>query len=122
MPVHQDFEVIVVNDGGPKTTEALTLRFETRLNISYHHFDKPKRAQRAGATRNFGARFSSGDLLLFLDTDLVPDPDLIMAHSSHYDPDVAVFGYRRYFPMDLVRPFTPPLNYYELLQNSTPDK
>jgi glycosyltransferase involved in cell wall biosynthesis len=118
----KNFEIIVVNDDGPSTTETLVRKFQARLNITYHHFGVPKRAQRAGATRNFGARFSVGDLLLFLDTDVVPDSDLVSAHCAHFDPKVALFGYRRHFPMELVRPFTPPLDYEELYRHSIIDR
>jgi hypothetical protein len=64
---------------------------------------------------------ASGDLLIFLDGDMVPDPDFIEAHVSHYAPDMAVFGYRRRFPMHLVRPFDGRLDYAELHLYSAPD-
>jgi validoxylamine A glucosyltransferase len=118
----RNFEVIVVNDAGPRSTKVLVDSFKDRLNISYYYFGKKKKETRAGATRNFGVRYSIGELLLFLDTDMVPDPDLIEAHSAYYLPDVSYFGYRRQYPMELVRPFSPPLDYEELYRHSLPDR
>jgi glycosyltransferase involved in cell wall biosynthesis len=118
----KDFEVIVVNDAGPICTEALVSSFKKRLNTNYYYFGKPKKEQRAGATRNYGAYYSVGDLLVFLDTDIVPDPDLIEAHAAHYMPAACYFGYRRHYPMELVRPFSAPLDYDQLYRFSRPDQ
>ena len=115
------FEVIVVNDGASSRTKELVERFGERLDITYYYFDRPKIEQRAGATRNLGARYSIGQLLIFLDTDVVPDPDLVVAHTAHYCPRVALLGYRRCYPLELVRPFEPPLDYDALYRHSTPD-
>ncbi len=117
----KNFEVIVVNDAGPSSTETLVNSFIRRLDISYYYFSRPKLEQRAGATRNFGARYSVGELLLFLDTDMVPDPDLVETHAAHYVPNVSLLGFRRHYPMELVQPFVPPLDYEQLYCHSTPD-
>lgn len=118
----KDFEAIIVNDAGPTYTEALVNSFKGRLNISYYYFGKPKKEQRAGATRNYGVYYSIGKLLVFLDTDIVPDPDLVEAHTAHYTPNVSYFGYRRRYPMELVRPFSSPLDYDQLYRFSLPDQ
>ncbi|SRR6266566_3081921 len=117
----KDFEVIVVNDAGSCSTEELVNSFAERLDISYYYFGRPKLEQRTSATRNFGVRYSVGELLVFLDTDMVPDPDLVEAYSAHYLPNIALFGHRRFFPMELVRPYVPPLDYQELYCYSKPD-
>ena len=114
--------MIVVNDAGPDSTEQLVRSFDRRLSIEYYVFPGPKNGQRAGATRNFGVKHAQGDMLLFLDTDIVPDPDLVEAHVSCFDPKFAFFGFRRHYPIDLVRPFSPPLDYADLYANSVPDK
>jgi glycosyltransferase involved in cell wall biosynthesis len=115
------FEVIVVSDGASPGTAALVRRFRRRLDIAHYELARPKTEQRAGATRNFGARFSIGEILVFLDSDVVPDIDLIEAHISHYSPRFALLGYRRYLPYAHVRPFTPPLDYRSLHEHTVGD-
>lgn len=117
----QNFEVIVVSDGASPATAGLVRRFRRRLDIAHHQFDRPKLEQRAGATRNFGVRYSIGEILLFLDTDVVPDPDLVEAHTAHYSPRLALLGYRRYLPAAYVRPFTPPLDFQWLHASAVGD-
>lgn len=118
----RNFEVIVVNDAGQPCTESLVHAYSDRLNISYCYFGGTKQDSRSGATRNYGARCSIGELLLFLDADMVPDPDLVEAHSAHYTGDTAFFGYRRHFPVELVQPFSSPLDFERLHRNSLPDR
>src|SRR5260370_3445299 len=118
----RNFEAIVVNDAGSPCTESLVDLFSRRLNISYYYFAGPKTAARSGATRNYGVRYSIGELLLFLDADMVPDPDFVEAHSAYYTGDIAFFGYRRQYPIALVLPLSSPLDYEQLHRNSLPDK
>jgi GT2 family glycosyltransferase len=51
----------------------------------------------AAAARNLGVREASGDLLLFLDDDIVADPQLIAEHaaSQHGPEQAAVLGHVR---------------------------
>lgn len=45
--------------------------------------------------RNVGVRVSTGDVVLFVDDDTIPDPDLVRAHAEAYrDPCVAGVGGR----------------------------
>ena len=117
----REFEVLVVSDGGSSATQALVRSFDDRLDIAYLSFDRPRVEQRAGATRNFGARYSVGEQLVFLDGDVVPDPDLVEAHAAHFSPRFALVGYRRYIGVEYVRPFRPTLDYDYLRGLSTAD-
>jgi GT2 family glycosyltransferase len=67
------FEVIVVDDGSPnekEISEALET-FSARNAINLRHI-KNRHAGPAAA-RNYGVRYASGKVLLFLDDDSVPD-------------------------------------------------
>jgi GT2 family glycosyltransferase len=76
------FELIVVNDGAHPVAPiegAHIIEFAGRGT---------------GAARNAGAAAARGDLLLFLDDDLVPDPDLLRSHAeAHETGDRVVIGY-----------------------------
>ena len=70
------FEVIIVDDGSTDGTE--TIVHGLGLPDSFHYV----RQQNSGAAtaRNYGASLARGQYLLFLDSDVVPDPDLLSAH------------------------------------------
>jgi glycosyltransferase involved in cell wall biosynthesis len=64
---HMDFEVIVVDDGSSKTSKSIVENYEDVLNIFYYY----KSNSGPGQTRNYGAKKSIGDYLIFLDSDCV---------------------------------------------------
>jgi GT2 family glycosyltransferase len=85
------FEAIVAvdgpDDGTPVHVAALDLPFQTTVTTS----DLPRGA---GAARNQGAAAASGDLLVFLDDDIEPGPDLVGAHvAAHRQGAQVTIGY-----------------------------
>ena len=64
------FEVIVVDDASPDGTAALAERFGVRV---VRHLEN----QGAAAARNSGAEAATTEVLLFVDSDVVPDPGLV---------------------------------------------
>ncbi len=85
-----DFEVVVVDDGSTDGTvervRGLALPYPLRILAQPH--GGPARA------RNLGVEQARGTLIVFLDDDVVPFPDLIAAHVAIHevDPDVVVVG------------------------------
>lgn len=81
-------EIIAVDDASEDDTSAVASRFGVRgLRL--------ERNSGAGAARNHGARSASGDVLLFVDSDVVVGPDTVgrVARVLEERPDVAaVFG------------------------------
>jgi len=68
---YQNIEIIVVDDNDPKNkfredTELLMERYQSSKNIQYIKHEKNKNAS---AARNTGIKFSTGELLCFLDDD-----------------------------------------------------
>jgi glycosyltransferase involved in cell wall biosynthesis len=60
----------------------------------------------AAAARNAGWRAAAGEVVLFLDDDVIPAPGLVDAHlARHGDPRVAVLGHVRWAPELDVTPF-----------------
>ncbi len=87
------FEVIVVDDASPDGTGGVAEAAGVRLLRHPHN-------QGAAAARNTGAAAANGTILLFVDSDVVPDPGLVegalaaleegaSAATGRYDPDPA---------------------------------
>jgi glycosyltransferase involved in cell wall biosynthesis len=93
-----DFEVVVVDDGStdgtPELLESLAPAY--RLTV----VQQPNRGP--AAARNTAVQRASGDLILFLDDDVVPIPELLEMHLAAHgaDPNVVVIG-----------PMAPPSNW-----------
>lgn len=86
------FEVIVISDGSTDGTNEYLTQYENGVCL------RPifqKNTGPAGA-RNQGVQLAVGDLLLFLDDDVVPTPNFITehvaAHNKHYWEKVVVLG------------------------------
>ena len=91
---YRDFEAVVVCDGEDSETRGRekSVRREFPLRWMFHEENRG-----LAAARNTGARAASGDFLLFLDDDVVPDADLLKSHDEAHAtapewPDTTVFG------------------------------
>lgn len=85
----RDFEVLLVDDGSVDETASLATAAGFRVIAN----DSGQRGP--GGARNEGSRHALGDILLFLDADVVVHPDTIsqVAAVMRENPDVAaVFG------------------------------
>lgn len=69
----KDFEVVVVEDGSRISSENIVHKYQKHLNIKYYL----KKNTGPGPSRNFGAERSSGDYLIFLDSDCVVPPEYL---------------------------------------------
>ncbi len=81
-------EIIVVDDGSTDGTGAVAARLGAKVL-------RLERNSGAGAARNYGARQATGDVLLFVDSDVVARPDTVAHVTRVFEehPDVAaVFG------------------------------
>ena len=85
--IYSNFEVIVVDD-------ASTLDIKTRLSddIKYYRLDTKSGP---AAARNLGASHAKGEILMFLDSDILVRPDIISKVVSIFNANSeisAIFG------------------------------
>ena len=88
---HHLIEVIVVDDGSdPPIRIPSQLPFETSVVVQERDGFGLARA------RNLGAENAKGEILIFLDCDMIPEPQLIEAHSRwhHENKFVLTLGFR----------------------------
>lgn len=84
-----EFEVLIVEDGSAVRCEREVKAFEERLDISYIY----KENSGPGQSRNMGSERSSGDYLIFLDSDCVLPPGYIETVKRELSADYAdAFG------------------------------
>jgi glycosyltransferase involved in cell wall biosynthesis len=93
-----EFEVLVVDDGSTDGTQDLFISLS--LPESFRYIRQSN--QGAAAARNRGAAEARGDILVFLDSDVVPDPVLLEEHlTSHRVHDrVLTVGRTRALPAE----------------------
>jgi GT2 family glycosyltransferase/peptidoglycan/xylan/chitin deacetylase (PgdA/CDA1 family) len=93
----QEYEVIVVIDGSTDGTAELLRDLKPKCSIRVlesHHLG-------AGAARNVGIRAAVGELVLFLDDDLITTPTLLQQHcAAHAGADPSVVQGRMYLAPD----------------------
>lgn len=94
------FEVVVVCDGDLDGTQAALAKLDTPFRLKV--LVQPQSG--AAAARNRGVSESSADLILFLDDDILAEPELLAEHlSSHAGhPERVVVG--RLLPDPTIRP------------------
>lgn len=88
---HDRFEVVVVDDGSVQPLEdALPAAAAGTPAFRIVRHSEPRGA---GAARNSGLEMARGDVVIFLDGDCVPAPDLVAEHvKAHMIRDVAITG------------------------------
>ena len=99
--VRGSFEIIVVDDGSvPDTRRMLSdLSLTVPLRMHWH----PHAGFRAAKARNTGVLFAQGELVIFVDDDMLVPPDFVASHlefHENHDECVAI-GYRRRVPYDV---------------------
>lgn len=91
-------EVVVIDDGGTDKSLEVVRRWATQMPIKYvwHPHDRFGLSQ----SRNEGAALARGDLLVFIDSDILLNPNALEAYTRLYEqyPNCAVAGYYKYLP------------------------
>jgi glycosyltransferase involved in cell wall biosynthesis len=85
------YEVIVVSDGSTDGTDAYLEALRSTMRLQWF----PQANQGPAAARNAGIRKAVGEFIVFIDDDVVPEPQLLGEHArSHQEAgrDVVVLG------------------------------
>lgn len=85
------YEVIVIdNNSTDGTREVLEQKAQLYPNLRFSHQSKPG----AAPTRNVGIRLAAGDLVLFIDDDILAEPTLVEAHLRYHsaNPNASIIG------------------------------
>lgn len=83
-----NFEVLVVDDGGNDQTQKISFEFKKCLNLKYWRLNH----QGVSAARNFGGQQATGEILVFFDDDALADVNWLKNILSAADQDLVVTG------------------------------
>ncbi len=91
----QDFEVIVVNDGGEDDTKDIIDSYKDVLNIQYKYLYPKSIEYRPSKARNLGIENCTHQRIVFIDGDVIPSSKLIESHAQYSDTDWMIIGPRK---------------------------
>lgn len=88
--------VFVADDGSEEDIETIVDRHRAHIDVTYLRQDHDGFG--AGRARNMGAAAATSDVLIFIDSDCIPDPNLVARHTAwHAAADnLVVIGSRRH--------------------------
>ena len=88
-----DWQVIVADDGSTDhTAEVISAARSAHSDLEIRHCRHEHQKYRRAFILNEGSRLAGGDLLIFLDSDCVPAPNLISVYAAHYAADAFYLG------------------------------
>ncbi len=104
----ETYEVLVVDDHSPDNTEEVMTQRVQRIGEQYVRYFRQQENRGPGAARNVGIRNARGKWVLFLDDDILVQPDTLalhlQAHAEMSDSCIAVMGWTRVAPEVTITP------------------
>lgn len=77
---NKNFEIIIADDGSTHNTKDCIEKLRARSPVPLFHVWQPDDGFRAAAVRNKGTLAASGDYIVFLDGDCIPQKNFISQH------------------------------------------
>ena len=90
----KNFEIIIADDGSGAHTRDCIDRLRARSPVPLKHVWQPDDGFRAAMARNRGTLAATGDYIIFLDGDCIPQRDFIARHRALAQPGFLVSGSR----------------------------
>ena len=90
----RNFEIIIADDGSGEATRALVEELCARAPVLMRHVWQPDDGFRLAESRNNGILAATGDYIVTLDGDCVPQRDFIARHRQLAEPGYMVTGSR----------------------------
>ena len=90
----KNFEIIIADDGSTANTREAIDRLRARSPVPLKHVWQPDQGFRAAMARNRGTLAATGNYIIFLDGDCVPQRDFIRRHRALAKPGFLVSGSR----------------------------
>ncbi|MEH6436529.1 glycosyltransferase family 2 protein [Massilia sp. DD77] len=90
----KNFEIIIADDGSGANTRECIDRLRERSPVPLKHVWQPDDGFRAAMARNRGTLAATGDYIIFLDGDCIPQRDFIARHRALARPGFLVSGSR----------------------------
>ena len=102
----QLFEVVIVDDGSEPPLAPSLPSAMADGGISVRVMRQERRGFGAARARNTGVRAAAHNIILFLDSDMLPESNWMMAHARwhHYVSDVLTVGLRAHVSVDDLPP------------------
>src|SRR5262249_10409116 len=93
-------QVVVVDDGSTPRLELSGIMSGFDVERLYRQRDGAGFG--GGGARNMGAEHADGEILVFLDADMLPNPEMIEAHARwhHLASDLVTLGFRQHLDVD----------------------
>jgi hypothetical protein len=112
-----DFEVILPGVAG--RLARIAAGFRKRLRIRHLVIPRSgRRENRSAWLRNRALRAARSPRILFLDSDCLPDPDVIGNHAGYRTAPVLLTSFRRLYPAAKLFPFRDTVDYGSMLHHS----
>ncbi|MBN2422222.1 glycosyltransferase [Candidatus Woesearchaeota archaeon] len=95
------YEIIIVDDGSDDNTVEMIKKLKPSCNLNYIYWPRKKpysfgkAGNRAGPARNIGAKYASGEILLFIDSDIIADPDILQNLIKGFNTNIVFLGVRK---------------------------